>query len=153
MKKVTQLLAIYLLVLVVFECNATTIPIVNSSFEDISGMTDFGSFADGVPTGWSFTGTEVQALKSPPYTPSGVDGSYYIEIYKSPDFGTLSQSVPGLVIGQQYELSFLWGNRMNGYDFTVEMSGSSFGASGYGGPPMGGSMHYKSLESTEKKEK
>ena len=153
MKKVTRFLAICLLVLVVFECNATAITIVNSSFEDISGLTGSFDFFDGVPTGWSFTGTKVQALKSPPWSPSGVDGSYYIEIFKSPDFGTLSQSVPGLVIGQQYELSFLWGNRMNGYDFTVEMSGSSFGASGYGGPPMGGSMHYKSLESTEKKEK
>ena len=36
------------------------------------------------------------------------------------------------MIGQQYELSFLWGNRMRGYDFTVEMGGSSFGASGAG---------------------
>ena len=74
----------------------------------------------------------MQALLSPPFAPSGVDGDWYVEIFRNPDFGTLSQTVTGLEIGQEYELSFLWGNRTRGYDFTVEMGGSSFNASGTG---------------------
>jgi hypothetical protein len=111
---------------------ANAFSIVNGSFEDITGMSDLGTFANGVPPGWSFTGTEVQALQSPPFAPSGVDGSYFIEILSSPLVGTLSQTVMALTIGQEYELSFLWGNRVGGYDFTIEMGGSSFSESGSG---------------------
>ncbi len=128
MKRV--LAGLFALALTVSMSNVNAITIVNGSFEDITGMTDNGSYANGIPTGWSYTGTTLQALKSPPFSPSGVDGDYYIEIYSSPDFGTLSQIVTGLTIGQEYELSFLWGNRMLGYDFTIEMGGSSFNESG-----------------------
>lgn len=115
-----------------FSAGVNAVTIVNNSFEDITGMNDNGTFANGVPAGWSFTGTKVQALQSPPNDPSGVDGSYFIEIFNSSDLGTLSQNITGLTVGQEYELSFLWGNRTLGYDFKVEMDGSSFSQSGTG---------------------
>ena len=36
--------------------NANAVPIINGSFEDISGMSGSGTFRDGIPVGWSFTG-------------------------------------------------------------------------------------------------
>jgi hypothetical protein len=95
-------------------------------------MTDFTSNFDGVPVGWSFSGNQVQILKSPPFAPSGVDGENYLEMYNTADLGTLSQDVTGLVAGQPYKLSFLWGNRTSAFDITISMGGSSFNESGDG---------------------
>ena len=119
-------------VLATFHSTTNAATIVNGSFEDTSGMIDFTSNFDGVPVGWSFSGNQVQVLKSPPFAPSGVDGENYVEMYNTADLGTLSQDVNGLIFGQEYELSFLWGNRTSAFDITVEMGGTSFNASGSG---------------------
>lgn len=114
--------------------NATTI--INGSFEDITGMADSGTFANGVPVGWTYVGGGgfgVQVLESPPFAPSGVDGLRYVESYAGPaEIGTLSQVVAGLTIGTTYELSFLWGNRQDAFDMEVAMGGNSFAVSGTG---------------------
>ena len=114
--------------------------IVNGSFEDTTGLTDNIDFFDGVPIGWSFTGNIVQLLTSSiTDAPSGIDGDLYLEINDSGEpgpFGTLSQSVTGLTVGQEYEVAFLWGNRgsfpNDSYDFTVAMGGATFSRSGSG---------------------
>lgn len=126
MKKILSASVFALICLLAGNVNAATI--VNGSFEDLTGLSGF----DGVPVGWTFTGTQVQVLNSSVYGPSGADGFYYVEIYNSSDLGTLSQTVTGLTVGQEYKLSFLWGNRLNPFDITVEMGGSSFNQSGTG---------------------
>ena len=110
--------------------------IINGSFEDLTGLTMTGgtAYGNGVPVGWSYTSAAtnpyVQVLNTGFYPVLGVDGNFYVE-YGS-GFGTLSQNVTGLSVGQDYELSFLWGNRLGNFDITVEMGGASFNAVGTG---------------------
>jgi len=111
---------------------AYAVPITNGSFEDTTGMTGSSAAYNGVPIGWTFTGIQVQSLSTSNYPVTGTDGNRYIESYANPDYGTLSQAVSGLIIDQEYELSFLWGNRLGTYDISVEMGGSTFNASGDG---------------------
>ena len=118
--------------LVAYAAPSSAITIVNGSFEDISGMVDSGDYANGTPNGWTFTGLEVQILKSPPFAPTGVDGERYVEMSGGTDWGVLSQVVTGLTVGHDYELSFLWGNRQSAFNMTVEMGGQSFATSGTG---------------------
>ena len=96
-----------LVALSAFAFPASAAPIlVNGSFEDTTGLAGSGDFFDGVPIGWSFTGNIVQLLTSAvPTAPSGIDGNLYVE-FNGDDalssFGTLSQSVTGLTVGQEY---------------------------------------------------
>jgi len=133
--------ALTLVALIGFACPASAAPVlVNGSFEDTTGLADSGTFFDGVPIGWSFTGTGVQLLTSSiAIAPSGIDGNLYVESTGDDalsSFGTLSQSVTGLTVGQKYEVAFLWGNRGapgdDAYDFAVEMGGATFSRAGSG---------------------
>lgn len=136
MKKKNYFLVLFVLLIgLTFSVNnANAIPITNGSFEDTTGMTGYSwssySWFDGVPTGWSYSGQKVQLMPYLDWLPSGGDGANFVEISMGPDFGTLSQNVSGLTSGVEYELSFLWGNRSQEYDFTIEMGGSSFSRSG-----------------------
>ena len=133
--------ALMLVALSAFAFPASAAPIlVNGSFEDTTGLVGGGDFFDGVPIGWSFTGNIVQVLTNAvPTAPSGIDGNLYVE-FNGDDalssFGTLSQSVTGLTVGQKYEVAFLWGNRGvpgdDAYDFAVEMGGATFSRAGSG---------------------
>jgi hypothetical protein len=103
--------------------------IINGSFEDDASTGWY------IPSGWTWSTTfSPQILDISP--PNNIDGSYYIEIGNdnlgNPVFGTLSQTINELIIGHEYELSFLWGNRTGLYDFTVEMGGTTFNQSGSG---------------------
>lgn len=112
--------------------------ITNGSFEDTTGLSGGGSFFTGVPNGWTFTNDAVQLLTaSIPTAPSGFDGNLYVEVFtSSDDFGTLSQTISGLIVGQVYEVSFLWGNRgttpAQAFDFDIEIGGSTFSRTGSG---------------------
>ena len=124
--------------------------IANGSFENTSGpdlapVNGSSSNFIGVPVDWMWTPgantpaappTEVQLLDSSiGVSPSGIDGSFYLELHRTPDTGTLSQTVTSLIVGEEYEVSFLWGNRGeptfgDDYNFTVEMGDSAFSRDG-----------------------
>ena len=113
--------------------NSYAVTITNASFEDVSGMSCSISSCQGRPVGWSFTNNKVQVYFQS-FFPLGalVDGNRYLESFNSDLLGTLSQDVTGLSIGQEYELSFVWGNRIFAFNMTVEMGGGSFSTSGPG---------------------
>jgi hypothetical protein len=87
--------------------------IVNGSFESPNVGNSFGIFTNGNVPGWTSNNNEMQignsiiAEQMPNY-----DGVQNLEL-NSNNFDTISQTVTGLVIGQQYQLSYGYGVRPN----------------------------------------
>ncbi len=105
--------------------------VTNGDFSDTSGMTSrpdpAGVFYEGIPNGWTTdSGRIIQVLTS--VGGDNVPGfsSNFIDVYATDKPITLSQDVSGLTQGQQYRLSYDWGNRRNtSYDMTISMGGAS----------------------------
>ncbi len=115
-----------LITLAVLSGTAFAQTIVNGDFSDISGMTG-GNVLTGVPTGWiSDNGANVQVL-TPGFqnNPAGFT-SNYVDINFSAQTSSISQNVSGFTSGQQYTLSYDWGNWYSTpYDMTISMGGVS----------------------------
>ncbi len=120
--------------------NAQTI--INGDFEDISGLTNLGNVARGSAlAGWTVTGGNGIDLMNPANYPTNPTAtSRYLEIYTmAAGPVNVSQNISGLSVGQVYELSFEWGNRLekaagwtDDYNFNVSIAGQSFAQTGSG---------------------
>lgn len=112
-----------------------SVTVINGGFEDTTGMTPVGNFYQGstIP-GWSFSGFTAEIATISAFgTPTGVTGTNYLEVFRTDPngLGTLSQTVSGMTVGQDYELTFDWGNRAHiggdqNYEFDVSIAGQSF---------------------------
>ncbi len=111
--------------------------IVNGDFSDTSGMTEFvvggGAVHTGLPNGWTSDNGSVQVLTtSLQGNPAGFS-SNYLDVADISQVITLSQQVSGFTAGQQYTLSYEWGNKGAGpYDMTISMGGVSDSHKGTG---------------------
>lgn len=134
--------------------SANAYTIFNGGFEDVTGLTgpQGGSaiYRGATLSGWTWTpvnvGGEIDLI---PYTGAGSptanagSGTYYLETALLGSHGVLSQTIFGFTIGQQYELTFDWGNRIgsnpatSSYDFTVAIDGQSFSQSAVNGTQIG----------------
>ncbi len=100
--------------------------ITNGNFSDTSGMdvdtSPGGTVFNGVPAGWASSNGIVQVLDYNAFgNPSGFS-SNYIDTYDTLQAVTLSQAVNGFTPGQQYTLSYDWGNwSTTPYDMTISM--------------------------------
>ncbi|MFK7911689.1 MAG: PEP-CTERM sorting domain-containing protein [Akkermansiaceae bacterium] len=114
---------------------SASVTVINGGFEDITGMTPNGDFYQGgtIP-GWSFSGITAEVATTSAFgTPAGVTGNNYLEVFVTDPngLGTLSQTVSGMTIGQDYKLTFDWGNRADlgadqNYEFDVSIAGQTF---------------------------
>ncbi len=111
--------------------------VVNGDFSNLEGMTvgtGGGWYKGGVPAGWSSNAGNIEVI-TPGYgsVPSGFS-SNYIDVTGPPNTPlTLSQQVSGLIQGQQYTLSYDWGNRASDpYDMTVSIGEVSTSHTGTG---------------------
>lgn len=110
------------------------ITVVNGGFEDTTGMTPAGNFYQGSIPGWTFSGVTAEIATTTAHgAPAGVTGNNFLEAFVTDPngLGTLSQTVSGMTIGQDYQLTFDWGNRADlgddqNYEFEVSIAGQTF---------------------------
>ncbi len=111
--------------------------IVNGDFSDTSGMTEGtyngGGYFNGVPNGWTSNNGDVTVVTLS-YQGGNTPGfsSSFVDILAESQPVTLSQQVSGFTVGQQYTLSYDWGNRDSAYDMTISMGGASDSHKGSG---------------------
>ncbi len=101
--------------------------IVNGDFSDTSGLTDVtggaGTVFHGVPTGWTSSNPTLEII-TPAH--SSVFTSNFVDLYAGSAPVTLTQEVSGFTAGQQYTLSYDWGNWLaDPYDMTISIGGAS----------------------------
>ncbi len=119
-----------------------SITVINGGFEDTTGMTQNGEFFTGSIPGWTFSGITAEIATTAAYgSPAGVTGNNHLEAFVTDPghLGTLSQSIAGFNVGQDYILTFDWGNREDlgqdyDFEFDVAISGQTF--SQYGTTPL-----------------
>ncbi len=102
--------------------------IINGNFSDTSGMTPAygGTVHNGVPNGWNSGGVKVQVLNTTVFGNPGGFSSSYIDTFGETQPVTLSQDVAGFTPGQQYTISYDWGNRSaSPYDMTISIGNGS----------------------------
>ncbi len=104
--------------------------IVNGDFSDTSGMSantyQGVTYYEGVPSGWTSDNGDIQVI-TPPFDGNRAGfTSNYVDVSATTRAVTLSQQVSGFTPGQQYTVSYDWGNRLiNAYDMTISMGGTS----------------------------
>ncbi len=99
--------------------------VTNGDFSDTSGMTSNGTYFTGVPNGWTSNNGNVEVITPAYGSNSAGFTSNYIDVV-GPEAITISQQVNGFTAGQQYTLSYDWGNRNHApYDMTISMGDGS----------------------------
>ncbi len=114
--------------------------IVNGDFSDTSGMTmktdSGGTYYLGVPNGWaSDNGNVPLDVPTPAYAGGGASfTSNFIDIMgTATEPVTVSQEVSGFTVGEQYTLSYDWGNYYaTPFDMTISMGNGSDNHKGTG---------------------
>jgi hypothetical protein len=85
--------------------------IVNGSFEAPSVGTGFAFFPNGAIPGWTSNNNETEIDFSTLVMPTNFDGCCQSAEVDGNTFDTISQTVSGLTIGQNYTLSWGYGDR------------------------------------------
>ncbi len=110
--------------------------IVNGDFSDTSGMgvSGGGTVNAGIPNGWTTDNGDVQVLTTTFWGNPANFSSNFVDVYDKASPVTLSQQVSGFTPGQQYTLSYDWGNwhASSPYDMTISMGNGSDSHTGIG---------------------
>ncbi len=102
--------------------------IVNGDFSDTSGMTAYagGAAFRGVPAGWTSDNGNVHVQTPARHGDPAGFSTNYVDVSSPVSPVTISQAVDGFIPGQQYTLSYDWGNWLaSPYDMTISMGGQS----------------------------
>ncbi len=107
--------------------------VVNGDFSDTSGMTPYPMWFEGVPYAWSTSGPDIAVTSTAWAGNPSFFSSNYISVKRDGAPVTLSQEISGLTSGQQYTLSYDWGNASDKpYDMTISMGDQSAHHAGTG---------------------